>query len=138
MSWLRIFAERMERRFEERLECFERNIHTAINSAKETIMLDLTRLNQAAANIAANVQSLTDKVTSNFQTAQAEIAAVIAALQNVDPGDQAAIDEIAGRLSTLNETINGNANSLQASTDALQTELNALTPTPAPGAGANG
>lgn len=130
MSWLRILAERMERRFEERLTCFEDKILTAIHSAKETIMLNLNNLNQAVANVGANVQKLTDEVTDNFQTAQQEIAAIITALGNAQPGDQAAIDEIAGRLSTLNETLSGNAGSLQATTDALKAELNALTPPP--------
>ena len=125
----------MERRFEERLSCFEGKIETLINSAKGTIMLNLDALNAGLTNLTGSVTALGERVLTNMQTTQAEIDAVIAALQGATPGDQAAIAAIVGQLSQINENINGSINTVQASTDALQTELTALTPPPPPATG---
>lgn len=116
-------------RIEERQ--FAKFLYHLFTKLERKMSLDFTALNAAVANIGSQVSQLASDVSANSQAVQAEIAAVIVALQGVtgsNPADQASIDTATASLTSLQGTITDQDTAVQASTSALVVETSSLPP----------
>lgn len=116
-------------RIEERQ--FAKFLYHLFTKLERKMSLDFTALNAAVANIGSQVSQLASDVSANSQAVQAEIAAVIVALQGVtgsNPADQASIDTATASLTSLQGTITDQDTAVQKSTSALVAETSSLPP----------